>query len=69
MIKLELKWDIWYIFTGRKLVGGSNVGGLKETQGMLDFAAKHSITANVEVIPVDYMSTAMECFLKSNCTN
>ena len=69
MIKLDLKWDIRYIFTGRKLVGGSNVGGLKETRGMLDFAAKHSITTNVEVIPVDHMNIAVECFLKSNCAD
>ncbi|KAD7478517.1 hypothetical protein E3N88_01653 [Mikania micrantha] len=36
---------------GRKTVAGSAIGGLKETQEMLDFAAEHGITADVEVIP------------------
>lgn len=43
--------------TGRKILGGSNIGGLKETQEMVEFAAKHNITADVEVIPVN---TALE---------
>ena len=47
-------------------MGGSNIGGLKETQEMLDFAAKHGITADVEVIPVDYVNTAMERLEKSD---
>ena len=52
--------------TGRKILAGSNIGGLKETQEMLDFAAKHNITADVEVIPMDYVNTAMERLLKSD---
>ncbi|XP_023767007.1 mannitol dehydrogenase [Lactuca sativa] len=51
---------------GRKVVGGSNIGGLKETQEMLDFCAKHGITADIEVIPIDYVNTAMERLLKSD---
>ncbi|KAI3798670.1 hypothetical protein L1987_33948 [Smallanthus sonchifolius] len=51
---------------GRKTVAGSNVGGIKETQEMLDFAAEHGITADVEVIPIDYVNTAMERLLKSD---
>ncbi|XP_026415685.1 probable mannitol dehydrogenase [Papaver somniferum] len=45
---------------GRKTVAGSSIGGLKETQEMLDFAAKHNITADIEVVPMDYVNTAME---------
>lgn len=52
--------------TGRKTLAGSAIGGLKETQEMLDFAAKHNITADVEVIPVDYVNTAMERLMKSD---
>ena len=52
--------------TGRKILAGSNIGGLKETQEMLDFAAKHNITADVEVISMDYVNTAMERLLKSD---
>ncbi|KAG5254746.1 mannitol dehydrogenase [Salix suchowensis] len=45
---------------GRKLVSGSMAGGIKETQEMIDFAAKHSIAADVEVIPMDYVNKAMD---------
>nr|WKU61924.1 cinnamyl alcohol dehydrogenase-like 6 [Rauvolfia serpentina] len=54
------------LIMGRKLVGGSNVGGLKETQEMIDFAAKHNITADVEVISMDYVNTAMERLAKGD---
>lgn len=52
--------------TGRKVIAGSCIGGLKETQEMLDFAAKHNITADVEVISVDYVNTAMERLVKND---
>lgn len=54
------------VLTGRKLVAGSNIGGIKETQEMLDFAAEHGITADIEIIPIDYVNTAMERLLKSD---
>lgn len=52
--------------TGRKLLGGSCFGGMKETQEMIDFAAKHNITSDIEVIPIDYVNTAMERLLKAD---
>lgn len=42
------------------MVAGSIIGGIKETQEMIDFAAKHNITADVEVVPIDYVNKAME---------
>lgn len=51
--------------TGRKMVAGSRIGGMKETQEMVDFAVKHNVTADIEVIPVDYLNTAMERLAKS----
>ncbi|KAK9949334.1 hypothetical protein M0R45_004863 [Rubus argutus] len=51
---------------GRKMVAGSGFGGMKETQEMIDFAAEHSITADVEVIPIDYLNTAMERVVKKD---
>lgn len=51
---------------GRKPVGGSNTGGMKETQEMIDFAAKHDIGADIEVIPIDYLNTAMERLAKGD---
>ncbi|KAK9062163.1 hypothetical protein SSX86_019349 [Deinandra increscens subsp. villosa] len=54
------------LILGRKIVAGSAIGGLKETQEMLDFSAKHGITADIELIPIDYVNTAMDRLLKSD---
>lgn len=50
----------------RKSVGGSSIGGMKETQEMIDFAAKHKIKAEVEVISMDYVNKAMERLAKGD---
>lgn len=55
-----LELPVFPLILGRKQIGGSNVGGLKETQEMIDFAAKHNIVADVEVVPMEYLNTAME---------
>ncbi|KAL4379131.1 hypothetical protein GQ457_02G008860 [Hibiscus cannabinus] len=51
---------------GRKTIGGSMIGGMKETQEMMDFAAKHKVKADIEVIAMDYVNTAVERILKSD---
>ncbi|PON84720.1 Alcohol dehydrogenase superfamily, zinc-type [Trema orientale] len=51
---------------GRKLIAGSAIGGMKETQEMVDFAAKHNVTADVEVITMDYVNTAFERLAKGD---
>uniref|UniRef100_A0A2N9ES43 mannitol dehydrogenase n=1 Tax=Fagus sylvatica TaxID=28930 RepID=A0A2N9ES43_FAGSY len=61
-----LELPIFPLLMGRKLVGGSCIGGMKETQEMIDFAAKHNIAADIEVIPIDYVNTAMERLLKAD---
>ncbi|KAJ6754727.1 CINNAMYL ALCOHOL DEHYDROGENASE 2-RELATED [Salix purpurea] len=61
-----LELPIFPLVLGRKLVGGSDVGGMKETQEMLDFCAKHNIAADVEVIQMDQINTAMERLAKSD---
>ncbi|KAK6923824.1 Alcohol dehydrogenase, N-terminal [Dillenia turbinata] len=61
-----LELPILPLILGRKMVAGSITGGLKETQEMMDFAAKHNITANIEVIPMDYVNTAMERLAKGD---
>ncbi|EXB62434.1 putative mannitol dehydrogenase [Morus notabilis] len=61
-----LELPIFPLLMGRKIVAGSGIGGMKETQEMIDFAAKHNITAEVEVIPMDYVNTAMERLLKAD---
>lgn len=65
LICMYYSCSIW-IITGRKLVGGSDIGGMKETQEMLDFCAKHNITADIELIRMDYINTAMERIAKSD---
>jgi uncharacterized zinc-type alcohol dehydrogenase-like protein len=41
-------------------LSGSNIGGIAETQEMLDFCGKHNITADVEVIPIQKVNEAYE---------
>jgi uncharacterized zinc-type alcohol dehydrogenase-like protein len=50
----------------RRSFSGSNIGGVAETQEMLDFCGKHNITADVEVIPVQKVNEAYERLLKSD---
>lgn len=61
-----LELPIFPLVLGRKLVGGSDIGGIKETQEMLDFCAKHNITSEIELIRMDYINTAMERLAKSD---
>jgi len=48
---------------GRKSLAGSLIGGLPETQEMLDYCAEHNIVSEVEVIAMDYVNTAYERML------
>jgi uncharacterized zinc-type alcohol dehydrogenase-like protein len=53
------------IFKRRELAG-SLIGGIPETQEMLDFCAKHKLTADVEVIPIQKINEAYERMLRSD---
>ena len=55
-----LELPAYAIIAGGKRVAGSGGGSMAECQAMLDFAADHSITADVEVVGMDYVNTAME---------
>jgi uncharacterized zinc-type alcohol dehydrogenase-like protein len=48
------------LLDGRKSLAGSMIGGIAQTQEMIDFSAKHSIVSDVEVISADYVNTAYE---------
>jgi alcohol dehydrogenase (NADP+) len=50
----------------RRSLSGSNIGGIAETQQMLDFCAQHSISADVEVIPIQKVNEAYERLLRSD---
>ena len=51
---------------GRKAIAGSLIGGIAETQEMLDFCAEHGITADVEVISAQAINDAYERMLRSD---
>nr|WKU61909.1 demethyldihydrocorynantheine, demethylcorynantheidine synthase 3 [Mitragyna speciosa] len=51
---------IFPLLQGGRVVAGSATGGLKQIQEMLLFAAEHNIAADAEVIPIDYINTAVE---------
>jgi uncharacterized zinc-type alcohol dehydrogenase-like protein len=54
------------LIAGRRSLSGSNIGGIPETQEMLDFCGEHNITADVEVIPIQKANEAYERLLKSD---
>ena len=51
---------------GRRSLSGSLIGGIAETQEMLDFCGTHNITADVEAIPIQKVNEAYERLLKSD---
>jgi uncharacterized zinc-type alcohol dehydrogenase-like protein len=54
------------LIMGRRNLSGSNIGGIPETQEMLDFCGAHDITADVEIIPIQKVNEAYERLLKSD---
>src|SRR5687768_12896638 len=51
---------------GRRSLSGSPIGGIAETQEMLDFCGTHNITADVEVIPIQKVNEAYDGLLKTD---
>lgn len=51
---------------GRRSLAGSAIGGIAETQEMLDFCGKHNITSDIELIPIQKVNEAYERVLKSD---
>jgi uncharacterized zinc-type alcohol dehydrogenase-like protein len=51
---------------GRRSLSGSPIGGIAETQEMLDFCAAHGIVSDIEAIPMAQINTAYERMLKSD---
>lgn len=58
--------NIFPLIMGRRHLAGSLIGGIKETQEMLDFCGKHHITADIELIPIHQVNEAYERMLKSD---
>ncbi|MGE0471777.1 MAG: NAD(P)-dependent alcohol dehydrogenase [Nitrospira sp.] len=54
------------LILGNRSISGSNIGGIRETQEMLDFCGQHNITADVEIIPIQKVNEAWERLLKAD---
>jgi len=54
------------LILGRKSVAGSLIGGIAETQEMLDFCGEHGITSDIEMIKMQEINQAYERMLKSD---
>lgn len=57
---------VFNLILKRRQLAGSLIGGVCETQEMLDFCAQHNIVSDIEMIPMDYINTAYERMLKSD---
>lgn len=58
--------QVWPLVFGRRSIAGSLIGGIKETQEMLDFCGQHNITCDIEKIAIQDINTAYERMLKSD---
>ncbi|MGJ4746539.1 NAD(P)-dependent alcohol dehydrogenase [Leptospira sp. SA-E8] len=54
------------LIMGRRSLAGSLIGGIAETQEMLDFCGKHNITSDIELIPIQKVNDAYERVVKSD---
>lgn len=57
---------VFNLIAKRRQLAGSLIGGIQETQEMLDFCAEHGIGSDIEMIPMEYINTAYERMLKSD---
>lgn len=60
------QFHVFSLITGRRSMAGSLVGGIQETQEMLNFAAAHNIAPQIEVINANQVDEAYERVLKSD---
>lgn len=61
-----LSVNAFALLGGRKSLSGSNIGGIRETQEMLDFCAEHNITPQIEKITADQIDEAYERVVNSD---
>ena len=58
--------NVFNLIGKRRNFSGSLIGGIRETQEMLDFCAKHNIVSDIEMIPIQKVNEAYERILKSD---
>jgi alcohol dehydrogenase (NADP+) len=61
-----LSLNVGSLIYGRRSLSGSLIGGIKETQEMLDFCGKHHITADIELIQIQNINQAYDQLVKSD---
>ena len=61
-----LSVNVFSLIMGRRSFAGSMIGGIRETQEMLDFCAAHQLGAEIEVIAADQINEAYERVLASD---
>jgi uncharacterized zinc-type alcohol dehydrogenase-like protein len=61
-----LEVDVTNLIFGRRNFSGSLIGGLKETQEMLDFCGQHQITSDIELIPIQQVNEAYDRLVKGD---
>lgn len=54
------------LISGNRRLAGSHIGGIKETQEMLDYCAAHKIEADIEIVPAQKINEAYERMMKSD---
>ncbi len=55
---------VFQLLFGRRSLAGSGIGGIPETQEMLDFCAEHNIASDIELIPIQQINDAYERMLR-----
>lgn len=66
MASEPLDVDVSNLIFGRRNFSGFLIGGLKETQGMLDFCGQHHITSDIELIPIQQVNEAYDRLVKGD---
>jgi uncharacterized zinc-type alcohol dehydrogenase-like protein len=58
--------QVFSLIFKRRRLAGSLIGGIAETQEMLDFCGEHGITSDIEIIPMQKINEAYERMLRSD---
>jgi alcohol dehydrogenase (NADP+) len=62
----QLSIGPFYLTSARRSMAGSVIGGIRETQEMLDFCSKHNIVCDIELIPIQKVNEAYERVVNSD---
>lgn len=62
----EFKTSSVPLYLGRKSISASLIGGIKETQELLDFCGEHNIVVEIELINIENINQAYERMLKND---